>query len=226
MSKNGRLIAFCGLAGSGKTTQIALVQRELAAQGLDVVVTGQPTDWYRLDETARGYLDSGVGCGTREIDTELALFAAADRLRHVRTVIRPAVERGAIVLSDQYDYASYGCFAAGGRRAELPWLDAVRRPLLEPDAILLLDLPPRVAMARRLRRDRTGRTYRELPAELIEQVRQELLQQAGEMPGTGHVIDGQLEVELIHTEVMTVVDGLVQDMASQSRCPAAAYLEG
>jgi dTMP kinase len=206
----GCLIAFCGLDGSGKTTQMELARRDLEAWGVEVVMTRQPSDWYRRDETVRAYLDEGKGRGAKNIEHELALFAAADRLRHIRTVIDPAVERGAVVLTDRYVYSSYAYFAARGLQEGLPWLQEINSLAPDPDAVFLLDVPAPVAVERVLRRGGAKLKYEERRIEIFEEVRCQLLDQPWGKNDFYHVIDGQLETGHIHDQIMKVLDAVVK----------------
>src|SRR5688500_9154814 len=99
----GKLIVFCGFDGCGKSTQIERLARNLEAAGKSVLITKQPSDWYRESRIVRDFLAKG-GCATKA--KILALYAAADRLKHVHEVILPAVRAGKHVICDRYVYSS------------------------------------------------------------------------------------------------------------------------
>lgn len=221
MPRRGRLIAFCGLDGSGKTTQLELARRGLEDRGIEVVATRQPTDWYRQDKTVRGYLDKGENRATAYFQNELALFAAADRLRHIRAIIRPALDRGAVVLTDRYVYSSYAYFAARGVRDNLAWLQEINSFAPDPDAAFFLDVPVPVAIARVLSRDGAKLKFEERRTEIFEEVRNHLLHQPWGKNDFYHVIDGQLDAALVHTQIMTTLDSLLAGL--RLTCPTPAY---
>src|SRR5690349_9651986 len=107
----GLLISIVGFDGSGKTTQVSALADRFRKMGKTVVETYQPTDWYRQQTMVRHFHDKGGSPDTARI---LALCAAADRLKHVHEVIRPALEKGDVVICDRYVYATFGVFIHRG----------------------------------------------------------------------------------------------------------------
>ena len=93
----GRLIAFEGIDGSGKSTQLVALEAALRADGRDVVSTREPTDgsWGRR---IRAMARSGARVEAAE---ELRWFVE-DRREHVASLIRPALAAGRVVLTDRY----------------------------------------------------------------------------------------------------------------------------
>jgi dTMP kinase len=130
----GRLVAFEGVDGAGKTTQLRRLAAALRARGHEVVTTKEPTDGpigRRIRETAR--------TGRLPPEEELGLFLD-DRRAHVEETIRPALARGAYVLVDRYFYSTVAYQGARG----LDPADLLRRNLAfapVPDVVLLLELP-------------------------------------------------------------------------------------
>jgi len=90
-------VSFEGADGSGKLTQAQLLHEALAAEGHEVVLTREPGGT-ELGERARELVLNGPHMGAW---AEAALYAAS-RAEHVEEVIRPALERGAIVVCDRY----------------------------------------------------------------------------------------------------------------------------
>lgn len=161
----GGLITFCGFDGSGKTTQIAKLAERLQATGRGVVVTRQPTNWYREDPDVRIFLDSGIGAERVRV---IALLAAADRLRHVFDVINPALEAEQIVLCDRYVYDTFTLFTARG--VDSDFLARINAGVPHPDVAFYLDVPT-PELLRRLR-DRDGRLkYEERSVESIDEIK-------------------------------------------------------
>jgi dTMP kinase len=128
----GKLITFEGVEGCGKSTQLALLHDYLLAKGCDVVTTKEPSAIAKKLLMEMDGLDA----------TGQLLLLMADRQNHVATVIRPALDRGAIVLCDRYidSTLAYQCFA-GGASDQL--LEMLRQQLYIPlpDITIWLDMP-------------------------------------------------------------------------------------
>ncbi len=143
----GYLFSFEGIEGSGKTTQVRLAHAFLSAQGLDVLVTREPGGT-ALGEKVRDLLLS-IQCGAIEPLAELFLYEAS-RVHIVRQVIRPALERGAIVLCDRFTDATVA-YQGYGRSINLDLislLNEVTTAGLWPDTTFLLDCPVGVGICR------------------------------------------------------------------------------
>ena len=141
----GLFVSFEGGDGVGKSTQVALLGRHLTELGREVVVTREPGGTALGVELRRAVLH-GEHLDPR---TE-ALLYAADRAHHVASLVRPALERGAVVLTDRYldssvAYQGSGR-ALGADEVERLSLWAVRGLL--PHLTVLLDLDPAVGLAR------------------------------------------------------------------------------
>jgi dTMP kinase len=169
----GRFIAFEGVEGAGKSTQLRLLGRELERLGREVVTTREPGGT-PLGERVRAILldPSSAGMHPR---AEALLFAAA-RAQLVEQVIRPALDRGAVVLCDRYLHSSLA-YQGAARGLGVETVEAVNQwgtGGLLPDVVVLLDLDPSVGLARRTgTRDRiedqelefhraVGRAFRDL----------------------------------------------------------------
>ncbi|MCC2033216.1 dTMP kinase [Microbacterium allomyrinae] len=200
----GRLIAVCGIDGSGKTTQIDRLVGHLRDRGHEVVATRQPTDRYRQDATVRAALDLQLDFA--RIAPELALFAAFDRLRHVREVIEPALQSGHWVVTDRYVYSTYAYFASRGID-DVEWLRALNRHAPTPDLTLVIDVPPVLAAERIIRRDGSSRKREELDLERMTSVRQVFLSQPWGASAAYHVLDGSQPADVVWAGVESLVDG-------------------
>lgn len=170
-TRRGLLIAICGIDGSGKTTQELALERWLSDAGYQVLRTSQPTDWYRKSGYVREYLDSGVD---RLGLYGLALFAAADRQFHVRSVIEPMMNRaGAVVLCNRYIYSTYAYFMARG--LPFSFLQSINPAIPRPDLSILLDIDVRLARDRVAARDGKIAKYEERDLEFMARVRENFL---------------------------------------------------
>jgi dTMP kinase len=139
--RRGLLIAFEGGEGTGKTTQARLLAIWLREQGYDVIATHEP-----------GATKVGMRLRALLLDTAHtglspraeALMYAADRAEHVDSVIVPALERGAIVVTDRYVDSSIAYQGRGRNQpiGEIAGLNRWATSGLRPDLTVLLDLPP------------------------------------------------------------------------------------
>jgi dTMP kinase len=138
---HGILIAFEGIDGAGKTTQAEILARRLEHDGFDVVRTKEPTSgpWGQRirDSAAKGRMPP---------DEELSAFIE-DRKQHVSELIRPALERGKIVIIDRYYLSTVAYQGARGHDpAALLVLNESFAP--RPDLIVLLEIPVEIGQRR------------------------------------------------------------------------------
>jgi dTMP kinase len=150
----GRFIVFEGSEGSGKSSQIRLLAVTLTGQGFGVCVTREPGGT-AIGEQIRTMV---LGNGSTGIAAETeALLMTAARAQHVREIIRPALNRGEIVLCDRFSDSTLA-YQGGGRGLSLSELEALQKFAtqgLRPDLRLLLDLPVEAGLARRRADDDT-----------------------------------------------------------------------
>jgi len=152
----GLFITFEGIEGSGKSTQVGRLAAHLRDAGRDVVVTREPGGTATGDRIRGILLDPDLSALTPT--TEMLLFAA-NRAQHVRETVRPALDRGAVVLCDRYLHSSlaYQAWARGLGRDTVMAANAPAIDGLLPDRVLLLDLPIDDAFARAAARGRLDR---------------------------------------------------------------------
>lgn len=143
-SKRGLFVTFEGPEGAGKTTQIGLLVHALQNAGRTVTRTREPGGDVVGERVRDLLLHASVGA-----EAELLLFAAA-RAQNVQTVVRPALQKGDMVLCDRYTDSTLAYQGAGrGLNGNfIARVNAFATGGLVPDVTLLLDLPPSVGLAR------------------------------------------------------------------------------
>ena len=201
MPVRGVFIVLEGGDGSGKSTQATRLVARLQDAGREVVVTREPggTD---VGARIRALVRGG---GTIDPATE-ALLIAADRAEHVASVIRPALERGAVVVSDRFVPSSlaYQGVARGLGVEEIARLSEWATGGLRPDLVVVLDVPAEEAVRRREGpQDRMEREPAEFRA-LVNKAYRDLADQFG-----WSVVDGSAPVEVVAEQIWKAVRPLV-----------------
>ena len=193
-TRPGALIVIEGGEGAGKSRlQTALAERVRVA-GRDVVVTREPGGT-PLGEQIRALVLAEAAVG--DVLAELLLFEAA-RAHLVATVIRPAIDTGAIVLCDRFAASSvaYQSFGRGLDLAVVEQANAIATGGLAPAMTLLLDVPVEVGLARRARDGDANHFDREAVA-FHERVRAGFLALASEGGAAWSVIDARTAFEVV-----------------------------
>jgi dTMP kinase len=146
----GLFVALEGGEGVGKTTQARLIAIWLREQGYDVVTTNEPGAT-KLGMRLRALLLDTAHAGMSPHSE--ALLYAADRAEHVARVIDPALERGAVVITDRFIDSSLAYQGAGRglMTAEIARLNSWATEGREPDLTVLLDMDPEQGLGRRAR---------------------------------------------------------------------------
>ena len=192
----GTFIAFEGGEGTGKSTQSKLLKKWLEDRGETVVLSREPggTD---LGQGLRKIL---LGHETGEISPRAeALLYAADRAHHVYSVIRPALAKGEVVISDRYFDSSIAYQGAGRvlSPGEVARISRWATESLFPTLTIVIDLPAETGIGRLKSHDRLEAE----PLAFHDRVRQEFLQIARIDPERYLVVDGTQSIEEIHHEI-------------------------
>jgi dTMP kinase len=143
---DGLFVVFEGGEGAGKSTQVRRLSDAIEALGHEVVVTFEPGATVTGQRLREALLDRE----TVMAPMAEAMLYAADRAQHVAIVVRPALERGAVVISDRYVDSSIA-YQAGGRglpEGDVRRLSQVATGGLRPDLTVLLDIPPEIGLQR------------------------------------------------------------------------------
>ncbi|WP_103536203.1 dTMP kinase [Streptomyces sp. SM11] len=201
----GFFLALEGGDGAGKSTQAEALAEWIRAKGHEVVLTREPGATPVGKRLRSILLDvSSAGLSNRAE----ALLYAADRAEHVDSVVRPALERGAIVISDRYIDSSVAYQGAGRDLAptEIARISRWATSGLVPHLTVLLDVDP--ATARERFTEAPDRLESE-PAEFHERVRSGFLTLAAADPTRYLVVDAGQEPESITTVVRHRLDQLL-----------------
>ena len=192
---SGLFITFEGGDGTGKSTQVRLLTQWLTEQGRAVVTTREPGG-------------TEVGTALREIvlhhrgevdPRAEALLYAADRAQHIGTLVRPALERGDVVVQDRYIDSSVAYQGAGRvlDAAEIKRISLWATGDLIPDLTVLLDLPGDVARERLAQEHKTFDRLENEHDDFHERVRAAFLALAAAEPQRFLVVDAAQEIDQI-----------------------------
>lgn len=193
--RKGRLIAFEGIDGTGKSTQVAMLAQLLRQHGRDVVVTREPTDGVYGQRIRQLY----QARDTVSRQDELDLFLA-DRRQHVAELIAPGLALGKVIVTDRY-YFSTAAYqgSVGFDPAEIIRQNEAFAPV--PDLVILIELTPEQAVMRIQR-------YRHEDLNHFEQ--EEGLRQVAEVFSTLQQdyirrVDGDQAIDAVHAQIVAQV---------------------
>ncbi|PWK41535.1 thymidylate kinase [Actinoplanes xinjiangensis] len=209
-TRSGLFVVFEGGEGAGKSTQVTRLADTLKAEGRDVVVTREPGAT-GIGSRIRGLVLDRDKTEAPSARAE-ALLYAADRAHHVATVVRPALARGAVVISDRYVDSSLAYQGAGRTLPvqEVSWLSAWATGGLKPDLVVLLDVDPGVGLNRV---DARGEGADRLESEsraFHDRVRYAFLDLAASDPKRYLVLDASRPADEIAGAVVERLSGLLE----------------
>ena len=194
---SGIFIAFEGGEGSGKSTQAKLLKGWFEEEGHTVTLTREPGGSTLGNDLRKILLANETGDISPRAE---ALLYAADRAHHVYSVIRPALDRGEVVITDRYFDSSIAYQGAGRTLSsnEVARISRWATESLYPTLTIILDQPADIGLQRKKNADR-------LESESIEfhnRVRQEYLQLATYDPERYLVLNARKPIEEIHIEII------------------------
>lgn len=202
-TKLGRFITIEGTEGVGKSTNVAYVKQRIEAAGVELILTREPGGT-ELAEQIRDLVLT-----PREepiaVDTELLLVFAA-RAQHIKQVIKPALERGAWVLSDRFTDATYA-YQGSGRGIDVARIEQLEQFVqgdLRPDLTLLLDADIKVGLSRASARGALDRIEQE-KLSFFEKVRAGYHSQLAKEPQRFALIDAQQSLQNVEQQVSKVL---------------------
>lgn len=207
----GLFISFEGIDGVGKTTQVKALRDYLQSLGREVVVTREPGGT-ELGKSLRKILLHGSFVASR---TEALLFAA-DRAQHVAEVIRPALNRGAVVITDRYIDSSLA-YQVGGRGLAMDdvcELSEWATDSLWPDRTYLLDMQSEAAFERLLHR-RQDR-MESAGIDFARRTRCEFLKLVDKDPSRFKILDAELPIPSLLSIIKQDVRDLLEHVDDNS----------
>jgi dTMP kinase len=196
MTKKGIFLVIEGLDGSGKTTQAALLAEKLE-KNYSVLLTAEPSH----GKIGR-YIRESCLYENQRLPTEAeALIFAADRIEHMYSEVKPALEAGKLVICDRYIYSSLAY--QGNSGLSLEWIKTINARALQPDICIFIDVPPEKVI-KRLKRKKsvmetleTQQKVREVYLKYVEKA--ELVR-----------VDGDKDKEQVAKELFKTVSGLIE----------------
>ncbi|MGZ8571951.1 MAG: dTMP kinase [Actinomycetota bacterium] len=203
----GLFIAFEGVEGAGKGTQIENAELYLKSQGLDVLVTREPGGTPAGERVRELVLDPATGALDARAE---ALLFAASRAQTVAQVIRPALAEGKVVICDRYVDSSlaYQGWARGLGEADVLSLNVWATQGLFPDLVILLHIEPERGLERST--DDPDRMEREGPA-FLAKVADAYLRIAEEHPERFVVVDADRGPNVVFDDIRVSLDKALRD---------------
>lgn len=201
--KHPRLISLEGGEGAGKTSAIVAIRELLQARGQEVVLTREPGGTPLAERIRELLLNPKEE--TLAPETELLLMFAS-RAQHVREVVRPALQRGAFVVSDRFTDSSYA-YQVEGRGLDRGLVEELERKVvgIKPGLTLLLDLDVREGRARVTGRDLWPDRIESEQDDFFERVRAGFRKRAQAEPDRFRMIDASQSPAAVGASVATAV---------------------
>jgi len=203
-------ITFEGIEGCGKTTQMYLLKDFLEQRGYSVFTTREPGGTHIGDSIRKILLDPrNANIDSR---TELLLYQAS-RAQHIKDIIRPALERGCIVLCDRFIDATsaYQGYAQGIDKDVIESLNQFVTENLTPDFTVVIDCPAEIGLKRA--KNREGTVNQRVSEDRFEKkniafhqtVRLGYLQIAERNSNRIYIVDGRKDPLIVHREIQLAV---------------------
>lgn len=207
MTDRGTLIVVEGIDGAGKSTQVRRLAEALRADGRTVTVSREPTDgpWGRK-------IRASAAAERMSLADELQAFIE-DRKEHVAQVIRPALDRGEVVLLDRYYFSTIAY--QGARGGDVAAIRAANEAIApKPDLVLLIDFDPAAALERiQASRGDVPDQFEKL--DQLQAIRKIFLDQEAAEPTLFHVVDGARDPDAVQADLLTAVRARLASASSE-----------
>ncbi len=199
--KKGLFITFEGIDGCGKTTQIELLKNSLEKQGENVLLTREPGA-KGLGEKLREILLNYEGDVSSNCESFLFL---ADRAQHIDTIIKPAIEKGIIVICDRHtdSTVAYQGYGRGLDLKQIHYLNNIATSGIKPDLTFILDIDVETSL------ERIGKARDRMESagiEFFNRVRNGYIEISKQEPNRVKLINGKDSIENIHNQIITYIN--------------------
>ena len=210
MKKNkypGQFIVFEGLDGSGKSTQVTLLDKFLREKTKKVHCTAEPTQYL-----IGGLIKSWIAQDWKSSPDCLQLLFAADRAYHLEKEIIPLLKKGVTVICDRYLFSS---LAYGSLDLDFNWLLKINEKFVLPDITFFLDVSPTVCIER-MKKERFSIELFE-KKEKLEKARKNFLK-LKEKFDNFYIIDGEKKIKEVFEEIKRISERLtINDYSDETR---------
>ena len=201
--KKGLFITFEGIDGCGKTTQIELLKNSLEKQGENVLLTREPGA-KGLGEKLREILLNYEGDVSSNCESFLFL---ADRAQHIDTIIKPAIDKGVIVICDRHtdSTVAYQGYGRGLDLKQIHYLNNIATNGIKPDLTFILDIDVETSL------ERIGKARDRMESagiDFFNRVRNGYLEIAQKEPDRVKIINASDTIENIHKKVVELAEKL------------------
>jgi len=208
--KQGKLIVFEGIDGAGKTTQVELLQTELALKGYPVMVIREPGGTL-LGELIRSLL---LNPDYRELDPKAeALLYIVARAQAMAQIILPSLEEKKVILVDRFVDSSLA-YQGYGRGLDLSFLEQTNKAVvgdLLPALNFLLDLPPETGLARIAEQGKVKDRLETEGLAFYQRVRSGYLKLAARNSRRYRIIDARKSKTEVFAEILPLVEEVIDE---------------
>lgn len=200
----GLFISFEGGEGSGKSTQIALLEKAFAEAKLPCIRTREPGGSKGAEDIRKLLVNGDVDAWDPIAET--LLFYAARR-DHVERLIRPALEAGKTVLTDRFADSTI-VYQGVGKQLSEAYIKMLHRLIVgsfKPDLTIILDIDPAIGIARAIERRGTETRFEAMDIDFHHRIRAGFLSIAQREPQRCVVINAEGESNVIHAEIIKTI---------------------
>ena len=196
-------ISFEGIDGSGKSTQAKRLAQSLTARGIETVLTREPGGSPGAEEIRRLLVEGGSERWSPE--TELLLFTAARR-DHLERLIRPALARGAWVITDRFADSSR-VYQGAARAEQRALVDELNRLMIgiDPDLTFVIDIDPEISLGRGQARGGREDRFEGMGLDFQRRLSDGFRALAAEAPGRIRLIDGSGSEDEVAARVLAAL---------------------